>query len=1018
MFDAGQAEPAPALTSQQERWYLPIFGVYHPQKKDQIRVVFDSSAKYEGLSLNDVLLRGPDMNNTLLGVLMRFRKEPIAVTADIQQMFYCFIVKEEDRDFLRFLWFKENDPNKQIIEYRMKVHVFGNSPSPAVAIYGLRKAALFGEKEHGAEAKQFIMRNFYVDDGLSSFPSEGEAISVLKSTKVMLAESSIKLHKIASNSRVVMDAFPPEERAKNLVDLELTVDPLPLQRSLGLTWNLQSDTFTFRVSREQKPFTRRGILSTVNGLYDPLGYVSPVTIQGKALVRELSTENAEWDDPLPALKEEQWKLWTDSLCELEQLQIHRTYVPISLCSAKYREICVFSDASTMAISAVAYLKATDTEGNSHVGFLMGKSKLAPHPPHTIPRLELCAAVLATEMAELIIDELDIDIHKITFYTDSRIVLGYIHNTSRRFYVYVANRVARIRRSTSPEQWQFVSTEHNPADHGTRSVPAAVLKDTSWLKGPAFLSRDTYSQPEAFDLIDPDADKDIRPQQVTAFTVKVSEGGLGSHRFERFSSWKTLSRALAKLIHKVRSCLKCLDSKTDALTQAKLIIIRNAQHDAFAEEFKHVSRGDVLPKSSPLRKLNPVVDADGLLRLGGRISLADIPWEEKHPIIVPKKHHIATLLVRHYHEQVAHQGRHLTEGAVRSAGLWLIGGKRLVSNIIRKCVICNKLRGRMEEQNMSNLPAERLNPGPPFTNVGVDVFGPWIISARRTRGGIAENKRWAVIFTCLVSRAVHIEVLESLSSSSFVSALRRFTAVRGPVHLFRSDRGTNFVGACKELKINSEDPKLTTYLQDRGSTWTFNPPHSSHMGGVWERMIGVARRILDALLLKTKTLHLTHEVLVTLMSEVMAIMNARPLVPVSSDPDMPTVLSPAMLLTQKIDPVSPPPGEYNLKDLYSKQWKQVQALADAFWKRWRQEYLTSLQPRRKWHVDKPNLSEGDVVLLKDTQVKRNEWPVGVVVNAIPSKDSKVRKVDIRVVRQGNQKVYSRPVSEVILLIKGE
>lgn len=325
---------------------------------------------------------------------------------------------------------------------------------------------------------------------------------------------------------------------------------------------------------------------------------------------------------------------------------------------------------------------------------------------------------------------------------------------------------------------------------------------------------------------------------------------------------------------------------------------------------------------------------------------------------------------------------------------------------------------MEEQKMSNLPAERLNPGPPFTNVGVDVFGPWTISTRRTRGGIAENKRWAVLFTCLVSRAVHIEVLESMSSSSFVNALRRFTAVRGPVRLFRSDQGTNFVGACKELKINSEDPELRSYLQDQGSTWTFNPPHSSHMGGVWERMIGVARRILDALLLKTKTLHLTHEVLVTLMSEVMAIMNARPLVPVSSDPDMPTVLTPAMLLTQKMDPVSPPPGEHDLKDLYSKQWKQVQALADAFWKRWRQEYLASLQPRRKWHLDKPNLSEGDVVLLKDAQVKRNEWPVGVVVNAIPSKDSKVRKVDVKVVRQGTQKVYSRPVSEVILLVKGE
>ena len=307
----------------------------------------------------------------------------------------------------------------------------------------------------------------------------------------------------------------------------------------------------------------------------------------------------------------------------------------------------------MAISAVAYLKATDENGHTHIGFVMGKSKLAPHPPHTVPRLELCGAVLAVEMAELITEELDTDIHKVTFYTDSRIVLGYINNDNRRFYVYATNRVTRIRKSTSPEQWHFVSTEHNAADHGTRSVPAAMLKDTNWLKGPAFLAKDT-PPPEAFGLIDPEADIDIRPQ-VQAFIIKAFECQLGSNRFERFSSWKSLSRAVTKLIHKARSYTNDSINNMNEMTQAKLIIIRNAQHDAFAEAMKCLSRGEVVPKSSLMRKLNPIVDADGLLRVGGRIPLADLPWEEKHPIIVPKKHHVATLLVRHYHEKVAHQG---------------------------------------------------------------------------------------------------------------------------------------------------------------------------------------------------------------------------------------------------------------------------------------------------------------------------------------------------------------------------
>ena len=374
---------------------------------------------------------------------MRYRKEPVAITADIQQMFYSFIVREDHRDYLRFLWYQDNDLEKGITEFRMNVHVFGNSPSPAVAIYGLRRAAQAGENTHGKDAREFVDRSFYVDDGLTSLPTEKEAVDLLKRTKDMLAESNIHLHKIASNSHTVMESFAPEDLAKDLKYLDLGADPLPVQRSLGLSWDLESDSFTFKVSSEERPFTKRGVLSTVNSLYDPLGFVAPITVQGKALIRELTSEQCEWDDPLPPEKEQYWRAWKESLKDLEQLSIPRPYVPVSLSSTQRRELCVFCDASTMAISAVAYLRVVDSAGESHLGFVMGKAKLAPRPAHTIPRLELCAAVLAVEMSELISDELDLDIQTVRFYTDSKIVLGYIHNTSRRFYVYVANRVNRI-----------------------------------------------------------------------------------------------------------------------------------------------------------------------------------------------------------------------------------------------------------------------------------------------------------------------------------------------------------------------------------------------------------------------------------------------------------------------------------------------------------------------------------------------------------------------------------------------
>lgn len=170
--------------------------------------------------------------------------------------------------------------------------------------------------------------------------------------------------------------------------------------------------------------------------------------------------------------------------------------------------------------------------------------------------------------------------------------------------------------------------------------------------------------------------------------------------------------------------------------------------------------------------------------------------------------------------------------------------------------------------MADLPSDRLTPGPPFSAVGVDTFGPWHVLTRKTRGGAAHSKRWALMFTCLTTRAVHIELIEEMSSSSFINALRRMTAVRGPVKLFRSDRGTNFVGATDQIgidAINVEDSEVSAHLSNTGSVWKFNPPHSSHMGGVWERMIGISRNVLNGLLIQNKKA-LTHEALSTLMAE--------------------------------------------------------------------------------------------------------------------------------------------------------
>ncbi|XP_056376093.1 uncharacterized protein LOC130273395 [Hyla sarda] len=660
IFQNNHAEMAPTLQDSEECWYLPIFGVYHLKKTGQIRVVFDSSAKCEGVSVNDVLLSGPDLNNKLLEVLLRFRKDSVAFMADIQQMFHCFLVKEKHRNYLRFFWYRNNNPTEDIVEYQMRVHIFGNSPSPAVAIYGLRHSARESETKYGSDVGSFVEKDFYVDDCLKSTSTNEIAISLLKRAQEMLALSNWRLHKIASNSRELMEAFSPQDHSSGLKDLDLSTDSLPMQRSLGLLWDLKAYTFTFQISTEEKPFTRRGVLSTINSLYDPLGFVAPVTIQGKMMLRDFTTEKADWDDSLPMEKKDPWTGWRKSLEGLSSLQVARPYASVSSTEVKMQRLYIFCDASVKAIAAVAYLKTIDVIEQCHVGFIMSRTKLAPLRKRTIPRLELCTAVLAVELAELITTGLHLEIEEVEFYTDSKVVLGYICNEIRRFYV--SNRVLRIRRSTCPKQWHYVSTHHNPADHATKSVAASHLKDTTWFTGPAFLYRSMSCniKSDLFDLVDPDADEEIRPE-VSVLHAVTSDHQLKSHRFERFSTWMSLVRAIACLVHIAQSYKStfpvnqkpckgwhhCKHAFTvPNMERSKDLIIRAIQGECYAKERDYLSKGQTVSKDSALKKFDPIIDKNGLLRIGGRLQEAKVEFGEKHPVIIPRDHHVTTLLLWH------------------------------------------------------------------------------------------------------------------------------------------------------------------------------------------------------------------------------------------------------------------------------------------------------------------------------------------------------------------------------------
>ena len=1039
-----------------QTYYIPHHGVYH-LKKNKIRVVFDCSAKFKGESLNDHLLSGPSLTNTLLGVLCRFRHEQIAFTCDIEQMFYQFKVSESHRNFLRFLWWDNGDYTTPPKEYRMNVHLFGAASSPGCANFGLKRIATDNENEYGTDTTRFIHRNFYVDDGLKSVADPSEAIDLANRAKGICSEGGVRLHKFVSNSEDVMKSLAPEDLASGVQDLNLLKGDLSIERALGVQWCLNSDQFAFQITLKDQPCTRRGILSTVSSIYDPLGFLAPVLLEGKLILQEMCRDKLDWDSHLPERLRSRWERWRNSLFKLEELQIQRCFKPRDFGKVVRFEIHHFSDASSLGYGQCSYLRVINDQNEVHCSFIKGKARVAPLKVTTIPRLELTAALISVKISHFLQDELDLENVTETFWTDSQVVLGYIANDARRFHVFVANRVQQIRNHSDPSQWNYVSSNENPADEASRGVTVEeFLEGSKWISGPKFLWE--LHIPEKCDSVQIVQSEDPELKKIHSLathSMSAHTDGFELERLDYFSSWYRAKRAVAL-------CLKFKDlmmnkiakkrTKTSVkispvpitvneIRSAELEIVKQVQKKAFPEELQLLkslkcdktrqsirNKNQVLKRSSSLFRLDPFVDEMSILRVGGRLRHSHLPNDVKHPIILPRNGHISNVVIAHFHKQVAHQRRSTTVNEIRQNGFWIIGCTSAVSEYIYKCVHCRRLRGCAQGQKMADLPLDRIEPTPPFTYVGVDFFGPWYV-----KEGRKELKRYRALFTCLVSRAVHVEVAVSLSKDSFINALRRFLSIRGPMRLLRSDCGTNFVGSLSEQKralAEIDQNHIKSFLLTKGCDYVehkLNVPAASHMGGAWERQIRTVRNVLNSLLQQSNC-QLDDDSLRTLMYEVTAIINSRPLnVDNVNDPLSLTPISPNQILTMKSEIILPPLGKFDQSDLYAKkQWRRVQHLANEFWKRWQGEYLQNLQVRQKWTKSQPNLETDDIVIVRDDDLPRCQWRLGRVVETYPSRDGLVRSVKLLIGTKAldkkgkplrSQSFLKRPVHKLVLLLKG-
>ena len=976
------------------QWYLPHHAVFKRSNPEKCRVVFDCAAQFKGVSLNDVILQGPNFLNNLSGVLVRFRKEPVAVVGDIKLMFHQCFVLENERKFLRFLWWPNGDIKQKPRVYCMKVHLFGGKSSPSVVNFCMRQIADENERRFSELSIDTLRRAFYMDDMICSVSSNAEAKQLIVDMKGLLKTGGFELAKFMSTSREVIESVPEEDRAKSLQNIDLQDNTLPQESALGLKWNVEGDYFTYTVNLQEKPLTKRGLLSTTASLYDPLGLVAPVLLVPKLVQQNMCRLEMEWDDDLTDEGAAEFCDWREKTEALSGLKIPRCFQD-GPSTESDRELHVFCDASEYAYGAAAYLKVT-TESNVTVSLVMGKSRVAPLKMISIPRLELTAATVAAKVAQFLLDEFDFDDISVFFWTDSMTVLRYLRNVSTRFKIFVAHRVQQIQDATDINSWNYVPTDRNPADLASRGIsPDDSVKLDFWLNGPSFL-KETSDYNRLFE--EPLSEKlELEVRQTCATETFVDVAAF----IRRYSSIYRLQRAvcwLIKFLEHVQGKKVDAELHVENMEQALRNLIKFSQKCAFQEEIKALGSDKEISRSSKIQKLCPVL-INGVLCVGGRLDNAG-DEVVKHPVILANDY-LTTLLVRDAHERNAHAGSNYVLTQLRRK-YHLLKGYSTVKSVLSSCIACKKHHGLPMQQVMGDLPKERTDvTKPPFTYVGVDYFGPMNVKYRR-----GTVKRYGCIFTCLTTRAVHIEVAHALNSDSFLMALHRFIARRGKPQKIFSDNGTNFVGADSELSkeiraVNSS--KLKGELLLEAIEWSFNPPHAPHMGGAWERLI---RSVKDILRHLVGDRLLTDEELASFMCEVEKIMNDRPLTRMGSDARDPTPLTPNHLLLMKGNSCAPNTDANHVR----RRWQIIQGIANRFYERFLSEYIPQLQIRSKWTSEKENLKIDDLVLIMEDDSPRGQWPMGIVSEIEHSADGRVRSATIRC----KDKEKRRPIHKLVLL----
>nr|XP_049697167.1 uncharacterized protein LOC126054700 [Helicoverpa armigera] len=708
--------------------------------------------------------------------------------------------------------------------------------------------------------------------------------------------------------------------------------------------------------------TKRSMLSDISKLFDPLGWLSPLSTKLKLLFQQVWMSSSQWDDKLPDQISKEWLNIKDDMHKINQFKLERW---LGTGENNTLELHGFCDSSNKAYACVVYCK-TENNGVTKISLVAGKARLAPvNKSISLPKLELSGALLLSKLLAKIKQCFISHNIKIYTWTDSMVVLAWLQKEPGRWKPFVANRVRQISSIIPIDCWRYVKSAENPADCASRGLSIDQLKNHSlWWEGPSWLRKydPDHETEQAVFTTDEEARK--AKKLINHISQQESDNIL-DELLVRYSTLAKLTRVLAWILRFIKQARYKKNRMQTYLTlhelkNAKHKIILHVQQREFAQEVHYLKENKPLSAKNKLLQLNPFLDNEGLLRVKGRLSKANINQDMMHPIIIAHEGHLTNLIIDQAHELTFHGGARVTSAFIRK-NYWIIGGNRAVKKRIRTCVTCRKHNPSKMTQLMGDLPTQRCNIAKPFEHTGVDFTGHVLIKANKGRG-IKTTKGYVVVFVCMATKLVHLDLVSDLTSSAFLAALRRMAGRKGsPKHLYSDNAGGLWEAAVKSLKYHLR------------------------------RVVGEQK--------------LTFEEFSTVLAQLEAVLNSRPLCPLTEDPNDLDFLSPSSFINLNQD-MTILETETDMRT----RWHLTQKIVQDIWKRWHAEYLTQLSARSKWRHSQPDIQLNDIVTINDANLPPGKWAVGRVVQLHPGADGHIRVVTLKT-KNG---LIKRPIIKLSIL----